>query len=66
MEICPNITLFCPKTSQKVPQGPIGTPQDNKYYFFELPGYETPKLGKRIFKVSAIEKKLIWPYGRHF
>ena len=27
-----------------------------------MPGYENPIDGKRIFELSAIEKKLVWPY----
>ena len=40
----------------KGPQGPFGTPQDDKNYLFELPGYENPMLGKRIFDLSPIKK----------
>ena len=50
---------FLPKNEPKGPQGPIGTPQDDKNCFFELPGYESPMLGKRIFELSPIEKKLV-------
>ena len=53
---------FLPKNEPKGPQGPIGTPQGDKSYFFELPGYENPILGKRIFELSPIEKMLICPY----
>ena len=48
--------FFCSGTSQKAPQGPIGTPQDDRNYLFELPGYENPILGKRIFDLSPIKK----------
>ena len=37
-------------------QGPIETPQDYKNYF-ELPGYENPKIEKRIFELFSTEKK---------
>ena len=50
---------FLPENEPKGPQGPIGTPQDDKNYFFELPGYENPMLGKRIFELSPIGKKLV-------
>ena len=53
---------FLPENEPKGPQGPIGTPQDDKNYFFKLPGYENPRLGKRIFELSPIGKKLVWPY----
>ena len=56
MEISSKMALFGPKMSQK---GPIGTPQDDKNYFFELPGYGNPMLGKRIFELSPIGKKLV-------
>ena len=51
-------TPFSPKTSQKAPQGPFGTPQDDKNYLFEMPGYENPMVGKRIFELSPVEKKV--------
>ena len=64
-DFCGNLSgniLFRPKNGPKGPQGPIGTPQDDKNCFFELPGYGNPMLGKRIFELSPIEKKLVWPY----
>ena len=45
-----------PENEPKGPQGPIGTPQDDKNYFFKLPGYEHPSVEKRIFELSPIEK----------
>ena len=45
-----------PENEPKGPQGPIETPQDDKNYFFELPGYENPMLEKRIFELSPKEK----------
>ena len=51
---------FLPENEPKGPQGPIGTPQDDKNCFFELPGYENPMVGKRIFDLSPIEKS--WCY----
>ena len=57
MEISSQITPFGPKTSQKGPRA-NWDPQDDKNIFFELPGYEYPMLGKRIFDLSPIEKKL--------
>ena len=40
---------FLPKNEPKGPQGPIGTPQDDKNCFFELPGYENPHHHLRLF-----------------
>ena len=60
MEICPEIAFFCPQNGPKGPQGPIiGTPQDDKNYFFELPGYGNLIVEKRILELSPIEKKLV-------
>ena len=50
---------FSPENEPKGPLGPIGTPHDDKNYFFELPGYENPMVEKRIFELSPIEKKLV-------
>ena len=61
MENWPKIAFFRPKMSQR-PQGPHWDPQDHEKYFFELPGYENHMLEKRIFELSPIEKKLVWPY----
>ena len=58
MQICPKIGIFALKRA-KSPQGAVGTHQDDKNCFFELPGYENPMLGKRIFELSPIEKKLV-------
>ena len=52
------ITLFCPKKSQKAP-GTHWHPQDDKNYCSELPGYENSMKEKRIFELSPIEKKLV-------
>ena len=52
-------SLFCFKNVPKGPQVPIGNPQDDKNCFFELPGYENPMLGKRIFEFSPIKNKLV-------
>ena len=41
---------------------PHWDPHDPKKYFFKLPRYENPMLEKRIFELSPIEKKLVWPY----
>ena len=49
---------FCPKTSQKAPRDPLAPLRMKKVNFFELPVYENPMLGKRIFKLSPIEKKV--------
>ena len=54
-------TTFSLQKDPKGPQGPIGAPQDNKNYFFELPGYENHMVEKRIFELFPIEKKLVWP-----
>ena len=49
--------LLGTKMSQKGPRSLLGPPRMTNY-FFELPGYENPMLGKRIFDLSPIEKKL--------
>ena len=41
IEMNSKIDVFCRKMSKR-PQDPIGTSKDDKNYFFELPGYETP------------------------
>ena len=50
---------FHPDNELKGPQGPIETPQDDKNYFFELPGYENPMLERRIFELPPIEEKFV-------
>ena len=62
MEICPEIAFFGPKMGQKDLRAPLGPPRMTKIIFFELPGYDNPMLGKRIFELSPIGKKLVWPY----
>ena len=51
---------FWPQNEPKGPLGPIGTPHDDKNYFFELPGYENPML-EIFFELSPIGKKLVLP-----
>ena len=45
-------------------------PHDTKNSFNKLPGYENPRLEKKILELSPIEKKLVLPYqalrGRKF
>ena len=53
------IAFSSPKIEPKAPQDPIGTSQDNKNYFSEMPGYKNSGVEKRIFKLSPIEKKLV-------
>ena len=50
---------FFARKRVKRPPGARWDPQDDKNYFFELPGYENPMVEKRIFDLSAIEKKLV-------
>ena len=44
--------------SQKARRVLCELPQDHKNYFYEIPGYENPMLGKRIFELSPKEKSL--------
>ena len=48
---------FLPKNEPKGPQGTIGTPQSNKNYFSELPGYGNPMLEKKNFGDISNRKK---------
>ena len=57
-------SFFEHENGSKGPKSPIGTAQDHKNYFFELPEYENPIDGKRIFELFAIEKKLVGHIGR--
>ena len=72
--------IFChPGGSQWAPGGLLARFRVKNAYFWtnlpkneqkvlELPGYGNPMLGKRIFELSPIEKKLVWPYhgyGEH-
>ena len=37
LQICPKVTIFCPKTSQKAPRGPLGPPRMAKII---VPSYQ--------------------------
>ena len=50
---------FLPKIKPKGPQGPNGTPQDDKNCFLSCQDMKTPHLKKRIFGLSRIEKSWI-------